>query len=188
MSLSKIIQADIKRYEGKSFFSLLFSPVFQEVFNYRLYQYLKRWPIFLPLCYLLKLFHKILTYITGIQFSIDCSIGLGVFFPHHGCIVIARDVVIGEYCTISHGVTIGRGFGKNNVGCPSIGDRVLIFSGAKIVGPIQIGNKAVIGANAVVTKSVTDQSFVAGVPARIITEDSSNVFDDYWARHFQLID
>jgi len=132
--------------------------------------------------------HKVFTYITGIQFSLNCKIGPGLFFPHHGTIVIAGDCIIGENCTILQDTTIGRSFGKSHIGCPVIGDNVLIMGGAKVFGPITVGHHCVIGANSVVTKSTPDYSVVAGVPARILHADSRTTFDDYWGRHFRIIE
>lgn len=67
-------------------------------------------------------------------------------------------------------MTIGKGFCKDS-GSPIIGDNVIIFAGAKIIGKIAVGNNSIIGANTVVTKDVPDGSIVAGVPAKIISRD-----------------
>lgn len=93
-----------------------------------------------------------------------CEIGNDLIMPHPMGIVIGHGVKIGNRCTIYHQVTLGQS--KNNF--PSVGDDVVIFSGAKIVGNIKIGNNVVIGANAVVIKDVPSNSVVAGNPAVII--------------------
>ena len=76
---------------------------------------------------------------------------------------------IGKNCIIGSCVTIGGKSGWYEV--PVIGDNVEIHSGAKIIGPVRIGNNVIIGANAVVTKDIPDNCVVAGIPAKIIKEN-----------------
>jgi serine O-acetyltransferase len=103
------------------------------------------------------------------------TIGPNCILAHGGNgIVIHPDVSIGSRVFISHQVTIG-GAGKHKV-VPVLGDDVYIGAGAKIVGPITIEGNCVIGANAVVTKSVPLGCVVAGVPARIL-QTGINVHD-----------
>jgi serine O-acetyltransferase len=80
-------------------------------------------------------------------------------------VVIHKKAIIGENCTIGTCVTLG-GRGKGIEGAPIIGDNVYISSGAKILGPIRIGNNVIIGANSVVLKDVSDDKTVVGIPAR----------------------
>ena len=80
-----------------------------------------------------------------------------------GGIRVAPDAYIGRDCDLSEGVTIAA-----STGAPWIGDRVQIGPGAKIVGPIRVGNDAAIGPNAVVETDVPDGATVAGIPARIV--------------------
>lgn len=91
------------------------------------------------------------------------SIG-SVVLPHPHNIVIGRNVRIGENCTIYHDVTIGQNLDM----FPKIGDNVIVYTGAKIIGGITIGDNAVIGANAVVIKDVPQNAIVAGIPAKVI--------------------
>lgn len=86
------------------------------------------------------------------------------FFIDHGCgIVIGETTIIGDNVTIFHGVTLG-GVGGSGKRHPTIGDNVLIGSGAKVLGNIVIGDNSRIGANAVVLKNVDSNSTVVGVP------------------------
>ena len=79
-------------------------------------------------------------------------------------IVIGQTATIGDDCTIYHGVTLG-GTGKDKLKRhPDLGDNVLVGCGAKVLGPIHIGNNVKIGANAVVLKDVPDNTTIVGVP------------------------
>ncbi len=85
-------------------------------------------------------------------------------------IIVSPDAHIGKNCTIFHQVTIGNDYRKlENV--PTIGDDVVIYPGAKIVGKLRIGNHCEIGANAVVTADVPDNSLVVAQRARVITRE-----------------
>lgn len=99
-----------------------------------------------------------------------CELGKRVKFAYGGIgVVIHARAVIGNDCLIGQGVTIGGKSGWYEV--PVIGENVEISAGARIIGPVRIGNNVIIGANAVVVKDVPDNCIVAGVPARILREN-----------------
>lgn len=108
-----------------------------------------------------------------------CNIGKGSLLGHRGMgVVLHPHVVIGEKVLIQHQVTIGGSGYSDKVPC--VGDDVYIGAGAKIIGPIEIGSHCVIGANAVVVKSVPSHCVVAGVPAKIIKENIDPHTIEHW--------
>ena len=104
--------------------------------------------------------------------SPQAVIGKDLVFPHPTGIVIGDGVTIGDSVTIYQGVTIGASrMGEGVMGLyPVIGDEVIIYAGAKIVGDIEIGARSVVGANAVVFESIPEDSVAVGVPARVIAK------------------
>jgi serine O-acetyltransferase len=118
---------------------------------------------------------------TNIELPGSADIGPGLYIPHTGYIVIASPTVIGRHCTLTQGVTIGhgRGGGKPRDGCPVIGDRVYVGPGSAIIGPVTIGDDALIGVGAVVIHSVPPRGVAVGNPARIISRAGSFDLIDY---------
>ena len=109
--------------------------------------------------------------LTGISLPAQATIGKGLRIHHFGGIFLHSDVVIGEGCTIYQGVTLGDlgGWG----GVPQVGNRVIMGAGAKLVGPIEVGDDCRIGANAVVLTSVPSGCLAVGVPAVIKSPNHS---------------
>lgn len=102
----------------------------------------------------------------GVDINPAARIGAGIMFDHATGIVIGETAVVGNDCSILHGVTLG-GTGKDSEDRhPKIGDRVLIGAGAKVLGNIKIGDMARIAAGSVVLKDVDSKCTVAGVPAK----------------------
>lgn len=99
-------------------------------------------------------------------------------------VVVHARAVLGKKCMIGTCVTIGGKSGWYEV--PVIGNNVHIANGAKIIGPVRIGDNVIIGANAVVVKDVPDNCIVAGVPAKIIKENiNMEDFDGLKARKYR---
>ncbi|MBJ7984637.1 hypothetical protein JDS94_10900 [Bacillus cereus] len=115
----------------------------------------------------LKLFYRPL----GHLYIYTEDIGEG-FFIQHGFSTIITAKKIGKNCSVNQQVTIGWG---SNGGIPTIGDNVLISSGAKVFGDISIGNNSKVGANCVVSKDVPDSCTVVGIPGRIIKKAGERV-------------
>ena len=115
-----------------------------------------------------KIVSQISRFFTGIEIHPACFIGKGLLIDHGMGVVIGETAIIGDDCTIFHGVTLGgRGnqIGKRH---PTLCNRVFVGAGAKILGNIEIGNDVKIGANAVVLQDVPNGATAVGVPARII--------------------
>ena len=104
---------------------------------------------------------------TGIEIHPGARIGRCLFIDHGMGIVFGETTEIGDNCTIYHGVTLG-GTGKDKgKRHPTLGDNVMVGAGAKVLGPINIGNNVKVAANAVVLKDIPDNCTAVGVPARI---------------------
>lgn len=124
----------------------------------------------------LIIFQKIIEITTGIVLPFTAKIGKGFYIGHFGGIILSPHTVLGEYCNISQGVSIGQAGRGGKQHTPIIGDRVYIAPGAKIFGRIKIGNDVAIGANAVVTKDLPDNAVAVGIPARVISYKGSSDF------------
>lgn len=105
----------------------------------------------------------------GIDMPYNATIGPGLYISHCGGIVVSEDVVIGRDCNLNHEVTIGVKYGGKNPGCPTIGDRVYLGPGCKVIGGIVLGNDVAVGANAVVVHSLPDFAVAAGIPAKVLS-------------------
>ena len=108
----------------------------------------------------------------GFQIPLNvCEYGLSL--PHLGTVVVSKGAKVGKYCRIHEGVTIGATNGSDNAA--TIGDRVFIASGVKIIGEVCVANDCAIGANAVVIKSIAEEGTTwGGVPAKKISDNDSH--------------
>jgi serine O-acetyltransferase len=115
---------------------------------------------------------------TGVEIHPGAVIGNRLFIDHATGVVIGETAEVGDDVTIYHGVTLGGISTDPGKRHPTIGDRVIIGAGAKILGPIKIGDDSRIGANAVVVKEVPSSSVVVGVPGQIVSRSGPAGEDD----------
>jgi serine O-acetyltransferase len=112
--------------------------------------------------------HFILSTRFGVFISSKTEIGVGLQLPHPSSIIIGSGLHVGDNCRLYQQVTLA-GAPKNWKGLmPRVGNNVIIYPGAKIIGAGRVGNNVVIGANSVVTRAFGDNLVIAGVPARIV--------------------
>ena len=144
--------------------AIILYPGFHAIFFHRIAHFLYRKKLY----FLARLISQIARHITGIEIHPGAKIGRKLFIDHGMGIVIGETTTIGNNCTIYHNSTLG-GTGKDKYKRhPDLGNNVIVGSGAKVLGPIKIGNNVEVGANAVVTKDFPDNVAIAGVPAKII--------------------
>ena len=115
-----------------------------------------------------RLVSQVARWVTGVEIHPGASIGYGFFIDHGMGVVIGETAEIGDYVTLFQGVTLG-GTGKDKgKRHPTLGNHVVVGSGAKVLGNIRIGDSVKIGANSVVLRSVPSNSTVTGIPGRIV--------------------
>jgi serine O-acetyltransferase len=121
--------------------------------------------------WLARFVSHIARWFTGIEIHPGATIGRRFFIDHGMGVVIGETATIGDDVTLYHGVTLGGTSWKEGKRHPTLGNGVVVGAGAKILGPISIGDKATIGSNAVVVKDVPAGRTAVGIPARILDED-----------------
>ena len=125
-----------------------------------------------------RVFAELTRILTGVEIHPGAVLGSGLFIDHATGVVIGETAEVGDDVTIFHGVTLGGTGADTGKRHPTIGDRVIVGAGAKILGPIKIGDDSRIGANAVVVKEVPSSSVVVGVPGQIISRAGPGTGDD----------
>jgi serine O-acetyltransferase len=116
--------------------------------------------------------------VTGVDIHPGALLGSGLFIDHATGVVIGETAEVGDDVTMYHGVTLGGSGSDTGKRHPTVGDRVTIGAGAKILGAIKIGDDARIGANAVVVKPVPSSAVVVGVPGQVISRPGRGSPDD----------
>ena len=118
--------------------------------------------------WLARMLSQLMRWFTGVEIHPGARIGKGLFIDHGMGVVIGETAEIGEGCTLYHGVTLGGTSWQQEKRHPTLGNNVVVGAGAKILGPIHIGNNARIGSNSVVVKDVPADATVVGIPGRIV--------------------
>jgi len=125
----------------------------------------------LRLRWLARFISHIARWLTGIEIHPGATIGRRFFIDHGMGVVIGETAEIGDDCTLYHGVTLGGTSWNRGKRHPTLGRGVVVGAGAKILGPIVIGDGAQIGSNAVVVKPVPAGATAVGIPARILEKE-----------------
>lgn len=189
--LLSLIQSDINRYKAtgssSSFKIIVLYQAFWATCFYRLFHFLylktknsRIFRIFVSIGY--HTGYKLIQILTGISIPAGTEIGKGLHLAHFGPILISGGAKLGDYCNLGNQVIIGYGRVKGKPGFPILGNRVFVGPGAKIFGPVKIGNDVAIGANAVVTMDIPDRAVVGGIPAKIINYHGSFSYINYPGR------
>ncbi|KEH99235.1 serine O-acetyltransferase EpsC [Clostridium massiliodielmoense] len=143
---------------------LLLYPCIHALIHYRIAHF-----FYTKKCFFIARFiSQFARFITGIEIHPGAKIGKGLFIDHGMGVVIGETAEVGDNVTLYHGVTLG-GTGKDKgKRHPTVGNNILIGSGAKILGPINIGDNSKVGANSVVLKDVPEGSTVVGIPGKVV--------------------
>lgn len=131
--------------------------------------YLKGW-VLIP-----RLLNTFSRFVTGIDIHPGAKLGPGLFIDHGMGLVIGETAELGCNVTLYQGVTLGGTGKKKGKRHPTIGDNVVVSSGAKVLGSFSVGSNSKIGAGSVVLKEVPPNSVVVGVPGRIVTKDGVHI-------------
>lgn len=116
--------------------------------------------------------------LTGIEIHPGATIGRGLFIDHGMGVVIGETTVIGDDCTIYQGVTLGgtgKDTGKRH---PTLGNNIMVGAGAKVLGPLNIGDYSKVAAGAVVLSNIPEHSTAVGVPAKVVRQRGERVNED----------
>jgi serine O-acetyltransferase len=124
----------------------------------------------LKLKWIARLLSNLGRFLTGIEIHPGAKIGRRFFIDHGMGVVIGETSEIGDDCTLYHGVTLGGTSWEKGKRHPTLGNNIIIGAGAKVLGPINIGENARIGSNAVVVNNVSSGATIVGVPGRPIEQ------------------
>ena len=156
----------------RSVFEIIFCyPGFHAMFFYRW----SHWLWIHQLRFLGRLVSHFGRFLTGIEIHPGATIGRGFFIDHGMGVVIGETAEIGENCTLYHGVTLGGTSWAKEKRHPTLGNNVIIGSGAKILGPFKVGDDSKIGSNSVVVKEVPPTATVVGIPGRVVISGEKRV-------------
>jgi serine O-acetyltransferase len=172
---------------------LFLYPGLHALWMHRLAHPLWRWRVpFVP-----RWVSTVARFFTGIDIHPGAQIGRGFFIDHGAGVVIGETTVIGDDVTLYQGVTLGGTGKERGKRHPTLGDRVVVGTGAKVLGRITVGDDVYIGANAVVLRDVPSNCTVVGVPGRVTRREGRRVpgitldhthLPDPVQRHLELLE
>jgi serine O-acetyltransferase len=118
--------------------------------------------------FLPRFLSQLARFLTGIEIHPGAVIGPGLFIDHGMGVVIGETAVVGKHVTLFHGVTLGGVDGRPGRRHPCVGDGAIVGAGAKVLGPLTVGEGARIGAQSVVLTDVPAHATAVGIPARLV--------------------
>ena len=141
------------------------------IWMYRLahYFYLRGW-ILLP-----RMISNFARFLTGIEIHPGATIGEGLFIDHGTGVVIGETTEIGDNVTLYQGVTLGGTGKEKGKRHPTIGNNVVVATGAKVLGSFKVGDNSKIGAGSVVLKEVPPNSTVVGIPGKVVIHEGEKI-------------
>lgn len=161
--IKKILENDPAARNSLEVFLLY--PCIHALIAYRISHYFYNHKFF----FMARLISQASRFLTGIEIHPGAKIGKGLFIDHGMGVVIGETAEIGDNVVMYHGVTLGGTGKEKGKRHPTVGNNVLIGTGAKVLGPIIIGDGAKIGANAVVLKNIPANSTAVGIPAKVVS-------------------
>lgn len=129
----------------------------------------------LGLRFLARAWSQFTRFITGVEIHPAARIGRRFFIDHGMGVIIGETAVIGDDCLLYQGVTLGGTGNQSGKRHPTLGNRVVVGSGAKVLGNISIGDNVRVGANSVVLHNVPSNSTVVGIPGRVVRRKASDM-------------
>lgn len=124
---------------------------------------------------LARILSQITRFFTGVEIHPAAQLGRRLFIDHAMGVVIGETTIVGDDCVLYQGVTLGGTGKETGKRHPTLGNRVIVGTGAKVLGNIHIGDGAKIGGNSVVVKDVPPESTVVGVPGRVVRRNGCRV-------------
>ncbi len=161
---------------------LLLYPGLHAIIFYRITHVL--WKLKIPI--IPRLISQIARFLTGVEIHPGATIGRSLFIDHGMGVVIGETAIIGESVTLFQGVTLGGTGKETGKRHPTLGNNVVIGTGAKVLGNITIGDSSYVGANAVVIRDVPPNATVVGVPGHVTKQDGQRI--DFMLDHVHVSD
>ncbi len=156
------IKSSMEVFLYPSFYAILFHRLSHKLYNLKWF-------------FLARLISQLARGLTGIEIHPGAKIGKGLFIDHGMGVVIGETCEIGNDVTLFHGVTLGGTGKETGKRHPTIGNNVMISTGAKVLGPFKVGDNSRIAAGAVVLQEIPEDSTVVGIPGKIVKHKGKRV-------------